>query len=841
MSENLIKVGVEFSAAGVPAEVKKVEKAIEGLGKEAAEAGRELGKMATQGDQAEQAVVDLGSAAERTEKKVDGMGKRGAGRAKRAVDELGREAKETGRDLGGMANQGEHAEASLVAVAAAANRAEQRTQSLGTHLSRGHIAMSRYSNTIQSAGRVMQYTSDRVINQYTAIAGGAGIGLIAKKTMDLDAQIRRAALNSRDNLGLIEGKNTAAWIEETKKELQEISEASGLAPERLLAGLDRVREMSGDVGLAMRQMRLAAEVAVFNDAEVTDILGMMDILNKKANVSEADMRGTINMIAAMGGQGAFDIKQFSGEGAQMMTALPMFSQGGKVDQKAIESLTAIANVAMSASGNSPEMARTAILGLAADMADTTILKANAKKAGLTQGQFNDLVYTDNSRTTRRSAEDFLKKLVEITGGNVEQITVMLNESSRKIATDMANNWRANGQRFQSLETLRKAAEDSRSGDRTGSGAKEMEDDPQVQLNKALAKVRGVAADLSRVLIEGISPALRLANEHATTFKVAIIALGGAIATAAGIVVAGKAKQFVEGALGAWRGGKGGVGGLASSAGGMAGAAPVFVVNMPGGGMGGIPGVPGVGGAAEGAAQTAARGGLLGRLFPTFGRWISSAGSTIGNAARNLAVWGQGRGYAAQRLLGGTAAGRLAMRAGSSLAEYGSTAWRNMAWGSGMSGLARLGGRLSPLVRGSALGSMVSLPIEYLMGGFNARSTVAGVGGALGGTIGFLGGSALGVATTAGVGAPLLAYGGSVGGGIAGREASLALYDLVAGMLKRDAELSSEHGRSTELNLQVNFDANGRPTARIDGPGASDVRLNAPTLGPNWNPYRLVGN
>jgi hypothetical protein len=230
------------------------------------------------------------------------------------------------------------------------------------------------------------------------------------------------------------------------------------------------------------------------------------------------------------------------------------------------------------------------------------------------------------------------------------------------------------------------------------------------------------------------------------------------------------------------------------------------------------------------------------MFPTFGRWISSAGSTIGNAARNLAVWGQGRGYAAQRMLGSTGAGRFAMRAGSSLAEYGSTAWRNMAWGSGMSGLVRLGGRLSPLVRGSALGSMVSLPIEYLMGGFNMRSTVAGLGGAFGGTMGFLGGGALGAATTAGVGAPLLAYGGSVAGGIAGREASLALFDLVAGMLKRDAELASDRERpsSTELNLQVNFDANGRPTARIDGPGASDVRLNAPSLGPNWNPFRLAG-
>lgn len=838
MSDNLIEVGVKFNAAGVPAEVKKVEQAIEGLGAEAKEAGRELEQMATKGDKAEGAVTDLGQAAEKTEKKVDGMGKRGAGRAKKAVDELGREAKETGRELGCMADQGENAEASLVAVAAAAARAEQRTGSLLSRLSKGTSGFSRYSNTIQSTGRVMQFAADRAVNQYTAIIGGAGLGLIAKRTMDLDAQIRRAALNSRDSLGLIEGKNTAAWIEETKKGIQDISEMSGVAPEQLLAGLEQVRAMSGDVGLAMNQMALAAEVAVVNGAEVADVLGMIDVLNKKANVSQAEMRSTINMIAAMGGQGAFDLKEFAGEGGQMMTALPMFGQAGKVDQKAIESLTAIANIAMSANGNSPEMARTSILALAADMADTTILKANAKKAGLGEAQFNDLVYTDKSKTTRRSAEDFLKKLVEITGGNVEQITIMLNESSRKIANTMANNWRDSGQKFAYLESLRQAGADSRSGDRTGEGFRDMSQDPKVQMDRALAMVRGVAQDLSRLLIDGLAPAFRLANEHGEIFKAGVIGLGAALATAAGIVIAGKAKQFIEGALGAWRGSKGGAGGIATGM-GMPGVTPVWIVGAAPG-VGGIPGIPttggvgGTGGAATGAAQTAARGRGL------FSRWIGAAGSTIGNTARNLAVWGQGMGYGAQRVLGRTAAGRLAMRAGSSLAEYGSTAWRNATWGSGMAGLARMGGRAAPLLRGTALGSLVGLPIEYLMNGFNMRSTVAGLGSALGGTAGFLGGSALGAATTAGVGAPLLAYGGAVGGGIAGREGALAIYDLVSGLLKRDAEIAADKEKafSPELRLMVSFDAMGRPTTRVDGPGASAVKLSSAPLGPMWS--RLAG-
>ncbi len=129
--------------------------------------------------------------------------------------------------------------------------------------------------------------------------------------------------------------------------------------------------------------------------------------------------------------------------------------------------------------------------------------------------------------------------------------------------------------------------------------------------------------------------------------------------------------------------------------------------------------------------------------------------------------------------------------------------------------------------------MISLPIEYLTGGVSMRSPAAGVGSALGGTLGFLGGTALGAATTAGVGAPLLAYGGSIGGGIAGREGALALYDLVEGLLKRDAEQAADREKATNLNLSVSFDAMGRPTVRTDGPGASFVRLNAERLGPIW--------
>lgn len=782
---DLIKVGVQFNGGGLPEEVKRHIKAIYGLGEEAKDTSRDLGTLATQGDRAETSIDGLGTAATRSQQKIDGLGSR---------------------------------------------------------LSRGATGAARFANAIQSTGRAIQFGSEKIVNQYTAIAGGAGLGLIAKKTLDLDAQIQRAAINSRDALGKVDGKDMMTWIQDAKKGLREFSDASGIAPENLLAGLEQVRRMSGDVGLAMRQMGLASQVSVVNDAQVTDVLGLIDVLNKKAGISEKEMRSTVNMIAAMGQQGAFDIAEFAGQGAAMMTVLPQFGTGGKVDQKAVQSLTALANIAMSANGNNAEMARTSILALGADMADLTILKASAKKAGLNKGQYNDLVYTDKSHKTRRSAEDFLKRMIEITGGNVEQITVMLNESSRKIANDMANNWKQNGGKFAYLDSLKSAGDASRDGDLTGQGFGWMSKQSRQQLNMAWEKTRGVMEEFSRLLIDGISPALRIANDHATIFKTGIILLGTAIATAAGIVVAGKAKQLFTEALTAIRGGRSGLGGAGGLGGIPGGATPVFVVNM-GGGLGGVPGsvaADAAAGVEGGIAQAASRTGI----FSRFSGWLGTAGRWIGGQAQQFGVWGQGKQYAVERMLGRTAAGRWAMGMGAGLAERGSGLWRNLTWGSGMGGLARLGGRMSPMLRGMGIGALMGIPIEYLTNGVSMRSTVAGVGGAVGGTLGFMGGAGLGAATTWGAASVPLALAGSAGGGWAGREGSLALYDLIAGMFDAQNKVATAAGKDSvfapQLNVGINFDAMGRPTTTVDGPGASMMRVNTPALGPRWAPAAMGG-
>lgn len=170
-------------------------------------------------------------------------------------------------------------------------------------------------------------------------------------------------------------------------------------------------------------------------------------------------------------------------------------------------------------------------------------------------------------------------------------------------------------------------------------------------------------------------------------------------------------------------------------------------------------------------------------------------------------------------------------------ERGQGLWRNLTWGSTVLGsLTRLIAKISnPVLRGSILASALGIPLEYLTNGVSMRSTVAGLGGAVGGTLGWLGGAALGGLTTWGAASVPLAMAGSAGLGWAGREGSLALYDWLTASkaASQQASVRPQDALSPTFNIGVNFDAMGRPTTTIDGPGATAARVSAPRLGPPW--------
>lgn len=101
----------------------------------------------------------------------------------------------------------------------------------------------------------------------------------------------------------------------------------------------------------------------------------------------------------------------------------------------------------------------------------------------------------------------------------------------------------------------------------------------------------------------------------------------------------------------------------------------------------------------------------------------------------------------------------------------------------------------------------------------------------------MGGAALGGLTTWGAASVPLAMAGGMGGSIAAREGALALYDMLAGMFESQNKVAVVRAGSQEFsptfNIGVNFDAMGRPTTTIDGPGATAARVSAPRLTPAW--------
>ncbi|AYP68590.1 hypothetical protein EalM132_00078 [Exiguobacterium phage vB_EalM-132] len=176
----------------------------------------------------------------------------------------------------------------------------------------------------------------------------------------------------------------------------------------------------------------------------------------------------------------------------------------------------------------------------------------------------------------------------------------------------------------------------------------------------------------------------------------------------------------------------------------------------------------------GMLATKLGGGLFKRLMPTVKEYMNGGkglGGLGGKAIESL----KGLGGRAGSVLGGAKDG-----IGSLFSKIGGTG--GTATTSGTSSLGRniLAGSGKILSKAPLVGAAVGTGIDQLVNPENSwgRSIAKGVGGAIGGTLGFMGGTALGLGT-GGVG--FLGLGATtIGGGMAGEAIADKAYSLIAG-------------------------------------------------------------
>lgn len=706
----------------------------------------------------------------------------------RAIDGVGNAVESTGDNLKDFSKDGEKAEAAVRDLGNEVDKSESKLQKIGRRLKQSSASMANFGGAMRSSWNVAKWGSDKVVNQYSAMAGGAGMGLMIKKSMDFNAQLRQIGINAMDMQGKIGGKSFTEGMAELKKEVLGVSKAMGQSPDELLTGIGEVVRFSGDLKLAREQLQLAADVTAASGAGSGQVLTLIDTLNKMGNVKSQDMRSVLNMIVMQGKSGAFDIGEFAAQAPQMLGVLSQFAGGsGKVDSRALNSFVALTNLGMSATHNA-EMTRTGILALANDVSDVNVLKQRAKSAGVSDGQLNSALYSDSKHTQRRSIEEFLRRIVVTTGGSTEKMSVLFGEASQKIALALAASWRENDKKFSYLDQQLKTAEQSSQYDAIGEGKRINMQDPKVQANIALQTVLGKAREFSEMIINLVAPAVKFLNENVKLFQGAIYGISAALAVAVGVVVGGKIKTFIKEGLGAWGiGKKGGRGGLGASFPGMPeGATPVYVVNAGWGGIGGAGSSLPTGGESV-PTGSGRRGGRVSRL-----------------ASRSGVVFG----------------GMFAVDA---LMEEGNTA---MGWG-------------------RAAGAILGAEAGAKLGAFGGPLGMA-IGGAIGG---FLGSTVLPWVrdNVSEYQSRKEAEQWADRTGKVDRSKAFASDATAASTAVRSGKVASSFfseakvvaapagaaaGFSPIFNIDVSLDRDGRPTTSVEGPGAQNSRVNA-GLGPKW--------
>jgi len=751
----------------------------------------------------------LVTASKAGEKAVDGLEKsvKGTGEAidkklvpavktgDKALDALDHAAKDTGLALGGLGHEAQTSGDDLTNFGRKAEQASQAATRLG-----------RASQSIKTTGKVLAWGSSKIMNQYTGLAGGAGIGLATKQAMDFNHAMTMTAIGARDAAGKIDDTDMSSWLLKTTAAVKKVSEETGAPMGEIAAGIDQIKSKTGNIHQATTEMEMLTKAAIGTGASVSDIFGLASQLDAKVGIKGTEqMRQALTLLMEQGQSGSFELKDMVDNGERLFTAMAQYNKiGSKDPMENLRSFGALLQMGKNAAGG-PAEATTAMERMGAFM-------SNVKKVEKQLGKTGIHVKLD----PRASIETNLKTIIVKASKTKRDLALRALKSSDAFGEEggrlmdaLANEYAA-GRGFQQMDSFKTAGGDLAKSTSLMSAFKEASSDAYGQANKLKALVVSWSHDMvGGAALSPLTDAMRWINEHGDLTKQVLTGMAASLVAMA-VAVGGMKLATLVGEFNAIRGagGKGKAGGLAGAAASMGGATPVYVVNLPGSALAGAAAKGGA--AAEGAAAQAARRGLLSRMGGWVGSvtptWIKRVGGTIRTAGKTIT---SGVGDFVERKGVASGAGRVLGYA----SKFGS-------------GAVKAAG-------GSAVGAALSLPFELYGNKDKRRAVFAAAGTGVGG---FLGGL---------VPVPGLDIATSIGGGMGGRKLAVTLYDLLtsgaadkrlsAAAAQTDtAARAGEAGRRAAgtapfqptFQIYNSVDAQGRTATRVEGPGALDVKVNS---------------
>lgn len=430
---------------------------------------------------------------------------------------------------------------------------ERRMGAMGKSMDRFSRTGQRAMNSLRSTARSLSNGLDHLGNRWTALGSVISIGGTARYLMELETQLKRIKVQA----GL-----SSMEVGRFKDELFQVANMRDVAksPEELLEAVDTIISKTGDINLARRNLRNIGLAMSASGGSGEDVGSMVAEMSQKLNVTDPkDIQRMLDLLAAQGKEGTFELKDMATQGPRVFTAM---NRTGRHGVDAVREMGSVLQIVRRGT-SSAEQASTAYERMIGGLIEK---QKELKKLGV---EIWDPAALKQGRQQMHSTINIFEDVIRKTKGDQAVLSKLFGEEAIRGISSMATEWQKT-KRFDSLESFYNIHAD---GTQILKDAAEMADTTTASLDRATTSAKKYAESrFSKPLKQGGNMLSDFLDQPGLVDNVLT---GGLIL--GGTVIGNKLLRGVGGLFG-----KGKAGSAVGSALGMAGGVtPVYVVNFPG--------------------------------------------------------------------------------------------------------------------------------------------------------------------------------------------------------------------------------------------------------------------
>ncbi|KAF0145120.1 MAG: tail tape measure protein core region [Nitrospirae bacterium] len=477
----------------------------------------------------------------------------------------------------------------------------------------------------QRVGSTINTLSDRYLNRFTSVLGGASLLYAGKGVIDLDARLARLAITAGGGAKMLVGM---------KKELFEISAITYTPVGELVTYIKTIVARTGDIKFAMATIKDVGLASAATETSMADMGEVVANLKEKLKLKPEEILPALDILNLGAKAGAVEFSDFAKQMVVMASSTGRFNLEGL---KGVRIISAWAQMAFKSNSSSDEMA-TSIKDAVSEMLTLEKIK-KMQKLG-----FNPIDTVASKKagvTVMKDIEDVIKGIVKATKGDEIKLGQIFGLRSITAFSDMAREFRATGK----FDTFDKFAQQ-------GGDSVETMKDFHFWTKQTAAQITNIKTGLSKLTNENLDWPIKKLNAALTFLNNHPIITKGGLGTILGIGAVAVAFKGIFGLIDIWgrlsgKGSKGipGIGGLGLPGAGK-GPIPVYIVNkhlsmLPGGYQ--FPGGDIPGGGIPGGGKFGKLAGIAGKASMVAGVGIAGyqAGTLINKGMGKLTGKGEG--------------------------------------------------------------------------------------------------------------------------------------------------------------------------------------------------------